>query len=77
VQHRGGDGGSMVANHRGGCEISMVVTTLHFASSSTEKKHGEGLQSTGSYALRSHRQHSSKSKTVRQLQTVLGIGMSG
>jgi len=28
VQHRGGSGGSMVANHRGGGEISMVVTTL-------------------------------------------------
>ena len=29
VQHRGGGGGSMVANHRGGGESSMVVTTLH------------------------------------------------
>jgi len=28
VQHRGGDGGSMVVNHRGGGESSMVVTTL-------------------------------------------------
>jgi len=31
----------------------------------------------GSYTLSSRRWHSSKSKTVRQLQTVLGIGMSG
>ena len=29
VQHRGGSGGSMVANHRGGGESSMVVTTLY------------------------------------------------
>jgi len=28
VKHRGGGGGSVVANHRGGGEISMVVTTL-------------------------------------------------
>jgi len=28
VQHRGGGGGSMVANHRSGSESSMVVTTL-------------------------------------------------
>jgi len=28
VKHRGGGVGSVVANHRGGGEISMVVTTL-------------------------------------------------
>jgi len=28
VQHRGVGGGLMVANHRGGSESSMVVTTL-------------------------------------------------
>jgi len=28
VQHRGGGGGSMVANHRGGGESWMVVITL-------------------------------------------------
>ena len=28
MQHRGGDGGSIVVNHRGGGESSMVVTTL-------------------------------------------------
>jgi len=28
VQHRGGSGGSMAANHRSGGESSMVVTTL-------------------------------------------------
>jgi len=31
VKHSGGGVGSVVANHRGGGEISMVVTTLqHF-----------------------------------------------
>jgi len=28
VKHRGGGVGSVVANHRGGGEISMVVTTV-------------------------------------------------
>jgi len=30
VKHRGGGVGSVVANHRGGGEISMVVTTLAY-----------------------------------------------
>jgi len=30
VKHRSGGVGSVVANHRGGGEISMVVTTLGF-----------------------------------------------
>jgi len=32
VKHRGGGVGSVVANHRGGGEISMVITTLNIIS---------------------------------------------
>jgi len=42
VKHRGGSVGSVVANHRGGGEISMVVTTLNNAIYKHFKKKHKG-----------------------------------